>query len=126
MKEWLQRPLTELNAALEAREFSAEELMRATLARVDETQASLNCFTSLRDAEILLGEARAADGRIAQGSARPLEGIPLGVKDLEDAEGMVTSYGSIPFKDNLATRDSLQIERLRGAGAIVVGKTNTP
>ncbi|MBW2094359.1 MAG: amidase, partial [Deltaproteobacteria bacterium] len=52
--------------------------------------------------------------------------IPIGVKDLEDVEGMVTSFGSIPFKDNVAHRDSVQVARLRKAGAIVVGKTNTP
>ena len=126
MSEWLQRSVTDLSADLVARKFSAEELMRETLRRIGETQSSLNCFTSLRDEEVLLAEARSADARFAKGNGRALEGIPLGVKDLEDAEGMVTSYGSIPFKDNLATRDSLQTERLRGAGAIVVGKTNTP
>ena len=68
----------------------------------------------------------AADLRIARGEARPLEGIPLGVKDLEDAAGLVTSEGSVPFKDNLAERDSVQVSRLRAAGAIVVGKTNAP
>ncbi len=52
--------------------------------------------------------------------------LPLGVKDLEDACGLVTTHGSLPFKNNLAERDSLQVERLRTAGAIVVGKTNAP
>ncbi|HIF98774.1 MAG TPA: amidase [Myxococcales bacterium] len=126
MKEWLQRPLTEIVAGLTAREISAEELMRTTLQRIEETQSTLNCFTSLADEEDLLDQARRADGRIAAGDGRELEGIPLGVKDLEDVEGMVTSYGSVPFKDNRATRDSLQTERLRAGGAIVVGKTNTP
>ena len=126
MNEWLQRPVTELIAGMAAGKFSAEELMRATLARIDQTQPSLNCFTSLRAEDAVLDEARAADARIARGEARALEGVPLGVKDLEDAEGMVTSLGSVPFKDNMAHRDSLQTERLRAAGAIVVGKTNTP
>ena len=126
MNEWLQRSVTELVAHLEARELSAEELMRATLARIEATQPSLNCFTSMRDEEVLLAEARKADGRIAAGDARVLEGIPLGVKDLEDVEGMVTSYGSVPFKDNRASHDSIQTGRLRAAGAIVVGKTNAP
>ncbi len=126
MKEWLKRPLTEMTAGLAAREVSAEELMRATLERIEETQSSLNCFTCLADEELLLDQARQADSRIAAGEGRELEGIPLGVKDLEDVEGMVTSYGSVPFKDNRATRDSLQTERLRAAGALVVGKTNTP
>jgi Asp-tRNA(Asn)/Glu-tRNA(Gln) amidotransferase A subunit family amidase len=120
------KPLTEVVAALAARSVSAEELMRATLDRIAATHDQINAFTALRDSDALLSDARAADARIAAGDARPIEGIPLGVKDLEDAEGLVTSYGSVPFKDNMATRDSIQVERLRGAGAIVVGKTNAP
>ena len=122
MKEWLKRSLTEMTAGLAAREVSAEELMRATLQRIEETQSSLNCFTCLADEESLLDQARQADSRIANGEGRELEGIPLGVKDLEDVEGMVTSYGSVPFKDNRATRDSLQTERLRAAGAFGGGQ----
>jgi aspartyl-tRNA(Asn)/glutamyl-tRNA(Gln) amidotransferase subunit A len=122
----LARPLIDLVAGLRQRDFSAEELARATLARIGETQATLNAFTCLREADAVLAEARRADERIARGDARPLEGITLGVKDLEDVEGMVTSHGSVPYKDHVAERDSLQVERLRAAGAIVVGKTNTP
>jgi aspartyl-tRNA(Asn)/glutamyl-tRNA(Gln) amidotransferase subunit A len=55
-----------------------------------------------------------------------LAGIPIGVKDLENVKGMVTSFGSIPYKNNMADQDSVQVARLRRAGAIVVGKTNTP
>ncbi len=126
MTELLSRPLTQVVASLASRDISAEELMRATLARINATHERLNAFTALRDEDALLADARAADARIASGDARPIEGIPLGVKDLEDAEGLVTSYGSVPFKDNLARRDSIQVERLRAAGAIVVGKTNAP
>jgi aspartyl-tRNA(Asn)/glutamyl-tRNA(Gln) amidotransferase subunit A len=126
MKQVLYRPLTEIAARLASRELSPVELMRATLSRIEETQESLNAFTALRDEEALLDDARAAEKRIAAGDGRLLEGVPLGVKDLEDAEGLVTSYGSVPYKDNLALRDSIQVERLRTAGAIVVGKTNAP
>jgi aspartyl-tRNA(Asn)/glutamyl-tRNA(Gln) amidotransferase subunit A len=73
-----------------------------------------------------MAEARLADSRVARGIARALEGIPLGVKDLEDAAGLVTSNGSLLFRDRVAAQDSIQVERLKGAGAIVVGKTNTP
>jgi Asp-tRNA(Asn)/Glu-tRNA(Gln) amidotransferase A subunit family amidase len=61
-----------------------------------------------------------------RGTAGPLEGVPFGVKDLEEAEGLTTSQGSLPFRDQVAQRDSTQVERLRAAGAIVVGKTNAP
>jgi aspartyl-tRNA(Asn)/glutamyl-tRNA(Gln) amidotransferase subunit A len=126
MSDLLRRPVTDLVSDLAARALSPVELMQATLARIDETAPTLHAFVALRDREQLLADARAAEQRIARGRGRPLEGIPLGVKDLEDAEGLVTSYGSLPFKDHLAARDSVQVERLRAAGAIVVGKTNAP
>jgi len=122
----LQQSLVELLALLEAGKVSSVEIANGVLARIEETQPTLNAFTALRDPDLVLTEARAADARRHRGEARPLEGIPLGVMDLEDGDGMVTSAGSVPFRDNLADRDSIQVERLRAAGAIVVGKTNTP
>jgi aspartyl-tRNA(Asn)/glutamyl-tRNA(Gln) amidotransferase subunit A len=126
MTEPLHASLTDTTARLARRDLSAVELMQASLARIDATHEKLNAFVALRERDALLEDARAADERIARGEGRPLEGIPLGVKDLEDAEGLVTSEGSVPFKDNLAERDSVQVARLRAAGAIVVGKTNAP
>lgn len=122
----LYRPLHELIGLLAKRDLSPLELMETVLARIDSTHEKINAFVALRDRDALLADAEAAGRRIAQGEGRPLEGIPLGVKDLEDAEGLVTSMGSIPFEDNTATADSVQVERLRAAGAIVVGKTNAP
>jgi aspartyl-tRNA(Asn)/glutamyl-tRNA(Gln) amidotransferase subunit A len=126
MDSLLRRPLTELVADLASKAVSPVELMEAVLARIDATQPRLRAFTNLRERDGLLGDARAAEARILRGDARPLEGIPLGVKDLEDVAGLVTSEGSVPFRDNVAARDSVQVERLRAAGAIVVGKTNAP
>jgi aspartyl-tRNA(Asn)/glutamyl-tRNA(Gln) amidotransferase subunit A len=122
----LRASLTELTAALRARRVSAVEVMNTVLARIDATHADLNAVVARREPDALLADARAADARLARGDGRPLEGVPLGVKDLEDVAGMVTSEGSIPFRDQVAARDSAQVERLRNAGAIVVGKTNTP
>src|SRR6185436_18372513 len=118
--------LVDLTTALRARAFSAPELMELVLSRIDATRDTLHAVVSQRERAELLAEARAAGERIARGEARPLEGIPLGVKDLEDVAGLVTSQGSIPFRDRMASRDSTQVQRLRAAGAIVVGKTNTP
>jgi aspartyl-tRNA(Asn)/glutamyl-tRNA(Gln) amidotransferase subunit A len=126
MSDLLYRPLTEITALLAQRELSPVELMRATLDRIEATRPALNAFVALRDSDELLAEAEAAEQRVVRGDARPLEGIPLGVKDLEDAEGLITSEGSIPYRNNLATRDSIQVARLKAAGAIVVGKTNAP
>jgi len=126
MSDPLRRPLTEITRLLADRKLSPVELMEATLARIDATHDKLGAFVALRDREALVTEAKAAEVRLARGDAPPLTGVPLGVKDLEDTAGMVTSHGSVPFENNLATRDSIQVERLRAAGAIVVGKTNAP
>jgi aspartyl-tRNA(Asn)/glutamyl-tRNA(Gln) amidotransferase subunit A len=126
MSDVLFRPLTQQIGALARRSVSAVELLRETLARIDATRDTLNAFAATGDRDALLAQAREADERIGSGNARPLEGIPLGVKDLQHARGLVTSMGSVPFRDNLANADSVQVARLRAAGAIVVGKTNVP
>lgn len=126
MKELLRRPLTEIIDHLTRRECSATELMQATLARIEETQPRWNAFCQVGDPEALLAEAGAADVRIASGEARLLEGIPLGVKELEDALGFRSTHASVPYKNDFAEQDSVQVERLKEAGAIVVGKTNAP
>jgi aspartyl-tRNA(Asn)/glutamyl-tRNA(Gln) amidotransferase subunit A len=126
MQELLGLTLVELTQALRVKRTSPVELMQATLDRIDATHADLNAVVAVRDREALLRDAHAAEERIMRGEVRPLEGVPLGVKDLEDAEGLVTSQGSLPFRDCVARRDSTQVERLRAAGAIVVGKTNAP
>jgi aspartyl-tRNA(Asn)/glutamyl-tRNA(Gln) amidotransferase subunit A len=118
--------LVDLTTALCARAFSPVDLMELVLSRIDATRETLHAVVSQRERTELLAEARAAAERIARNGARPLEGIPLGVKDLEDVAGLVTSQGSIPFRADRPTRDSTQVARLRAAGAIVVGKTNTP
>ena len=92
MSDLLKRPLTEIVERLARKELSPVELMETTLARIEATQDTLNCFTAMRDRDALLADAKAAEERIGRGDARPLEGVPLGVKDLENAEGS-TLYG---------------------------------
>jgi aspartyl-tRNA(Asn)/glutamyl-tRNA(Gln) amidotransferase subunit A len=119
-------PAWKLAALVRKGKLSPVELMQATLERMDRVNPRLNAFVSLRP-EAALDEAHTLAGEIAAGKpVGPLAGLPLGVKDLEDAAGLVTSYGSIPFKDNVAPCDSIQVSRLKAAGAIVLGKTNTP
>jgi aspartyl-tRNA(Asn)/glutamyl-tRNA(Gln) amidotransferase subunit A len=126
MSDLLHQPLSLTRAQLRERALSPVELMKATLTRIDDVNAKLNAFVALRDRETLLAEARTSEARLARGEGRPLEGVPLGVKDLEDVAGLVTTHGSLPFKDHVAARDSIQVERLEAAGAIVIGKTNAP
>jgi aspartyl-tRNA(Asn)/glutamyl-tRNA(Gln) amidotransferase subunit A len=126
MHDAMRWTLVETVEALRAKRLSALELMDAVLARIDETNRDLNAVVAMYDRDELRAQARAADVRIGRGEARPLEGIPFGVKDLEDAKGLVTSFGSVPFKGNVAERDCVHVARLRAAGAIPVGKTNAP
>jgi aspartyl-tRNA(Asn)/glutamyl-tRNA(Gln) amidotransferase subunit A len=126
MHELLGLGLVELTERLRARRASPVELIQAVLERIDEANPTLNAVVAMHDRERLLEQAREAEARIGRGEGRPLEGVPLGVKDLEDTEGLTTSLGSLPFKDRVATRDTTQVARLKAAGAIVVGKTNAP
>jgi len=108
------------------RELKPSELMAATLSRIEVLNPKLNAFCTIR-AEQAVAEARALDEKIARGEKiGPLAGLPLGVKDLEGVAEMATTFGSVAFKDNLAEEDSIQVARLKAAGAITVGKTNTP
>jgi Asp-tRNA(Asn)/Glu-tRNA(Gln) amidotransferase A subunit family amidase len=126
MNEILELTLVELVRVIREKRISPVELMEAVFARVKETHRDLNAVVSVRDPDDLLADARSAQERVTGGKARPLEGIPLGVKDLEDAEGLTTSMGSLPFRHQVARRDSTQVARLKAAGAIVLGKTNAP
>jgi aspartyl-tRNA(Asn)/glutamyl-tRNA(Gln) amidotransferase subunit A len=126
MSELHWKPAHELAAMIRNREIKAAELMEATIRRIEQTNPKLNAFCALR-ADDALADARALDARIARREdIGPLAGLPLGVKDLEDAAGLVTTFGCKPFKNNLAKSDSIQVERLKAAGAIVIGKTNAP
>ncbi len=120
------KPAQELVQLIRSKHLSPVELMEETLKRIDTINQSLNAFVAIR-AEQAMDEAKLMAERIASGDdPGPLAGIPIGVKDLEDVKGLVTSFGSIPYKDNLALQDSVHVARLKAAGAIVVGKTNTP
>ena len=126
MNELYWKPAHELAAMIRKRELKPSELMDVTIRRIEQTNPKLNAFVALR-ADDAMAEARALDEKIARGEkVGTLAGLPLGVKDLEDTVGLVTSHGSKPFKDNMAKTDSIQVARLKAAGAIVIGKTNAP
>jgi amidase len=115
---------TRLAAAIRGRELSCVEVMEAHLGRIEAVNPALNAIVTL-DAELALRKAAAAD-RAGGGDRAPLHGLPIAVKDLEDTAGMRTTYGSTIHRDHVPTEDSLVVARLRRAGAIVIGKTNTP
>jgi len=120
------RSAREIIGMMKEREITPLELMEETLKRIETVNPQLNAFVSLQ-AERAIDEAKAMTECLVKGEILgPLAGLPIGVKDLEDVSGMVTSFGSIPYRNNIAQHDSVQVARLRKAGAIVVGKTNTP
>src|SRR5260370_20392442 len=126
MSELYWKPAHELAAMIRRRDIKAVELMELTIRRIEQTNPKLNAFCALR-ADAALADARAIDDKIARREdPGPLAGLPLGVKDLEDTVGLATTHGSKPFKDNVAKADSIQVSRLKAAGAIVIGKTNAP
>ena len=110
-----------------AKRTSARELAGAAIARIAEVDAKVNAFVAV-DEEQALADAAAIDARIAAGEdVGPLAGIPIGVKDLEDAAGFRTTQGSAVYADSpVAESDSALVERLKAAGCVVIGKTNTP
>jgi len=126
MGDLLSLTLIELCDTLAARRASPVDLMHEVFLAVDRHNPAMRALVAERDRGQLLHEAQLAEQRIASGQGRPLEGVPLGVKDLEDAAGLPTTHGSRPLREKVADRDSTQVARLRAAGAIVFGKTNTP
>ncbi|HEY2772592.1 MAG TPA: amidase family protein [Candidatus Binatia bacterium] len=118
-------PMHELSALVQDGEISPVESVAAALARIEATNPSIGAFSHVC-AQRALEEARIQEkGLLAGVQPGPLAGVPFGVKDLEHVAGLPTSHGSAAFVGRVATEDSVQVARLRAAGAIVVGKTNT-
>ncbi|MEO7115333.1 MAG: amidase [Caldimonas sp.] len=123
-------PAHELAAMLARSDISCRELMQATLARIDAVNPLHNAIVSLRDGDALLAEADARDRAIAA-EPEPAEprsflfGLPQAIKDMVPTAGLRTTLGS-PLADFVPTVDDLMAARMKAAGCIIVGKTNTP
>ena len=116
----------ELLDLIRSKQISPVELVEETIKRIEAVNPDINAFVSLR-ADQALEEAKSLTARITAGEdIGPLAGIPIGVKDLENVKGMATTFGSPIFKENIAQEDAIHIARLKAAGAIIIGKTNTP
>lgn len=122
MTDFLEWDAHRLSAAIAAGIVSSADLMRATLDRITERN-SVNAIVSLRDEDALMAEAREADLIPAKG---PLHGIPIAVKDLANVAGLPTSMGSPVFAGQPAPASDVMVQRMQDAGAIFIGKTNTP
>ena len=116
-----------LSRRIAAREVSCRELMQASLDRIAALNPVHNAIVSLRERDELLAEADAHDATLSRGElAGWMHGFPVAVKDLSDAQGLPTTQGSRTSGGRIAAGDALFVQRMKKAGAIVIGKTNTP
>ena len=115
----------EQSAAMAAGEVSSVELTGAAIARLERIDGTIGAVC-VPDLDRALAAAHVADVARRDGDRRPLLGIPMTVKESFNVAGLPTTWGIPAFKDFLAPADALAVERLRGAGAIVLGKTNVP
>ncbi|MEU9885720.1 amidase [Sphaerisporangium sp. NPDC051011] len=116
----------EMRDLLRSRQISATELAEAHLRRIDEVGREVNAIVTLT-ADLALDQARELDEDAARGRWHgPLHGLPIAYKDLTDTAGVRTTYGSRLFADHVPAADALVVRRARAAGAVTVGKTNTP
>jgi amidase len=116
-----------LAALLAARELSAVEVLDAHLKQIERLNGRVNAIVTQRAEAELRAEAHAADRRLAAGGPTgALHGLPMAIKDLSLTRGLRTTFGSLAYRDFVPSSDELYVERLRRAGAIVIGKTNTP
>ena len=117
---------TKLAQMIRTREISAREVMEAHLTQIERTNSAVNAVVTLV-ADQALEQADEADRALGRGETPGvLHGLPLGVKDLVHTKGIRTTYGSPIYKDFVPDSDALIVEREKAAGAIIVGKTNTP
>jgi amidase len=116
-----------LSLAIQARKASCAEVMSAYLDHIERVNPKVNAIVALQDRDELMAQARLRDDELARGhSLGPLHGLPHAVKDAELVRGIRSTFGSPLFKDFVPRTDSIMVERLRQAGAIIIGKTNIP
>jgi amidase len=126
-----QRDLCELTAVeladwLARKQVSAREVMAAHLAQIERINPQVNAIVTLVSEQAMANAARADEAIVRGGPAGALHGLPVAHKDLVDTAGIRTTQGSLFYRDTVPTRDALIVTRMRAAGAITVGKTNTP
>jgi amidase len=116
----------DLAARLAGKQVSAREVMAAHLAQIERVNPKVNAVVTLVAEQAMAGAARADEGIVRGGPLGPLHGLPVAHKDLVDTAGIRTTRGSPFFRDHVPATDALIVTRIRAAGAITLGKTNTP
>jgi amidase len=120
----LERSASELRHLVATRQVSAVEVTEASLRRIESLNPTINAVVTLN--ERAMDEARALDGRVARGDVPMLCGLPAGIKDVTPVAAVRTTFGSRIYADHVPAADAVVVQRLRAAGAIIVGKTNCP
>jgi amidase len=116
-----------LAGAIRSRQVSCVEVMTAYLDHIEKLNPKVNAIVALQDRTVLLAQSQERDAQVARGELMgPLHGFPSAVKDMVPVKGIPMTLGSPILKDFVPTVDSIMVERLRKAGAIFIGKTNTP
>jgi amidase len=116
-----------LSRAIQSKQVSCVEVMNAFLDHIDALNPKVNAIVSLQDRGDLVSQAKARDDELARGEVRGwMHGLPQAIKDLTATKGIRTTQGSRIFKDFVPTADAIHVERVKNAGAIIIGKTNTP
>ena len=123
--QWSFKTAVELSEALRKKQVSAVELAEDAIGRIERHDDKVNAIC-VRDFERGLAAARAADAAIARGEHRPLLGIPMTVKESFNVAGLPTTWGFLPQRDFVPAEDALSIQRVKGAGGVILGKTNVP
>jgi len=119
------RSALELRERIRVREVSSVEITEAVLERIEQTQPTLNAFITI-DRDGAVKAARAADDAVKRGDVLgALHGVPISIKDIINTAGLRTTWGSRLMVDNVPDADAVAVDRLRRAGAVIVGKTTT-
>ena len=126
MTEPCDLPAVEARRLIGVKRLAPSELLESCIARIEAVDHAVNAMPA-RDFTRARATARRADDAVARGDALPpLHGLPIGIKDLEETAGLVTTHGSVIFRDHVPAEDERIVADARAAGAIVIGKTNTP
>lgn len=125
VEELSRKPASQLQKMIREKEISPVDVVSAALAQIDTHNESINAVVTLSDTA--MDEAKALERRMMKGEdPGVLCGLPVGIKDVTPVKNMRTTYGSPVYQDNVPDEDALVVQRLRAAGAVIIGKTNTP
>lgn len=113
------RTLIGLIEEVEEGDKKASEAVNQSLQKIEELDSKINAF-------INVNENAVEEAKELEGTSKPLAGLPIAVKDNVEVKGMKTTYGSKLYENNISKQDSVIVERLKKAGAVVIGKTNLP